>query len=306
MYNKQISVTLLFVFVWLFIVFPCAYGQNKERASILYHQALSEKNLQRKVMLYKQAIKENRQFTEAFVNLGDTYEKLGQWDNAIRYYSKAVETNPKFPIAYFGMGDAYLATGQYSRAIESYEKGLRFRPHDRLALAGRSIAKQRLAAYRKLNAESRIDESTAIEYLVNPIAGMEQKFVTRAVRSIAVKMNPRIGIPIQFAHDKYELSQAAKQQLAGIAEALQTDTLKNVPIIVEGHTDDTGSEAYNFDLSLKRARAVREYLCERHGFSPARFSIKGYGESRPVDSRITAQARALNRRVEFVRGQGPL
>lgn len=72
-------------------------------------------------------------------------------------------------------------------------------------------------------------------------------------------------------------------------------------ISVEGHTDNIGGDAYNQDLSNKRAVAVAQALVERYHISAGRFTPVGYGASRPVAANDTIQGRALNRRVELVR-----
>ena len=69
-------------------------------------------------------------------------------------------------------------------------------------------------------------------------------------------------------------------------------------IRVEGHTDNVGGQAYNQDLSERRARAVVEALVSR-GVGRNRLSPAGYGFSRPIASNATAFGRAKNRRVEF-------
>ncbi len=69
-------------------------------------------------------------------------------------------------------------------------------------------------------------------------------------------------------------------------------------ILVEGHTDSTGSETYNQQLSERRANSVMNLLVER-GVPSGRISILGYGESRPVATNATPEGRQLNRRVEI-------
>ena len=69
-------------------------------------------------------------------------------------------------------------------------------------------------------------------------------------------------------------------------------------IDVYGHTDSTGSDAYNQSLSERRASTVANYLVTR-GVSAARVRSQGYGETMPVASNATDQGRALNRRVEI-------
>ncbi len=72
----------------------------------------------------------------------------------------------------------------------------------------------------------------------------------------------------------------------------------DLKVRIEGHTDSTGSRAYNLRLSQKRAEAVREYLIKK-GISPDRLVAVGYGPDRPIAPNNTPEGRARNRRVEF-------
>lgn len=67
---------------------------------------------------------------------------------------------------------------------------------------------------------------------------------------------------------------------------------------VFGHTDSTGSDTYNYDLSTRRAQSVANYLTAQ-GINPQRFYIQGFGESRPIADNSTEAGRAANRRVEI-------
>jgi outer membrane protein OmpA-like peptidoglycan-associated protein len=67
---------------------------------------------------------------------------------------------------------------------------------------------------------------------------------------------------------------------------------------VEGHTDSTGSEDYNLNLSMRRADAVRNLLVQA-GVTSSRVETVGFGESRPISSNETAAGRMQNRRVEI-------
>jgi OmpA-OmpF porin, OOP family len=77
--------------------------------------------------------------------------------------------------------------------------------------------------------------------------------------------------------------------------ALQADQALRVTI--EGHTDAAANDAYNLDLSRRRARSVVAWLVKK-GIPASRVEAKGYGRTRPVADNATAQGRALNRRVE--------
>ncbi len=70
-------------------------------------------------------------------------------------------------------------------------------------------------------------------------------------------------------------------------------------IQIEAHTDSQGKDAYNLDLSNRRATSARNYLVEK-GVDSARIKTMGFGEVRPIDTNETAQGRSKNRRVEFL------
>jgi outer membrane protein OmpA-like peptidoglycan-associated protein len=70
---------------------------------------------------------------------------------------------------------------------------------------------------------------------------------------------------------------------------------------VEGHTDNIGGDAYNLDLSKRRAITVRDALSARFDIQTARLPAQGFGASRPVDTNDTLEGRAANRRVELHR-----
>ena len=72
-------------------------------------------------------------------------------------------------------------------------------------------------------------------------------------------------------------------------------------LAIEGHTDNIGGDAYNLDLSNRRAAAVKQALVDRFNIAAERLSTAGFGASRPVDSNDTLEGRARNRRVELVK-----
>jgi outer membrane protein OmpA-like peptidoglycan-associated protein len=100
-----------------------------------------------------------------------------------------------------------------------------------------------------------------------------------------------------FEVDRSELQPGAEVHLTRLVEFLQEYPDRNV--LIEGHTDSTGSESYNLDLSRRRAEAVRGFLVGR-GVAPSRVATEGYGLSRPIASNATVAGRQQNRRVEIV------
>ena len=80
--------------------------------------------------------------------------------------------------------------------------------------------------------------------------------------------------------------------------ALVLNKYNRTVVDVDGHTDSTGDDSYNFGLSQRRALVVADYL-NGQGVDGRRFSVVGFGESRPIASNDTADGRAANRRVEI-------
>lgn len=101
---------------------------------------------------------------------------------------------------------------------------------------------------------------------------------------------------IQFRINTAELVPLSRQVLNDVADLLQE--APDVQVEVQGHTDNTGSNAMNTTLSQARADAVRAYLIGR-GISAARLTAVGYGPTRPVATNTTLEGRIQNRRVVF-------
>lgn len=101
---------------------------------------------------------------------------------------------------------------------------------------------------------------------------------------------------VNFGFDQYRIPDNYFPELDKAAHDLLAGTTASV--IIEGFTDDIGSEEYNDRLGLRRAESVRDYLVER-GVAPERLSVVSFGESRPVATNDTPEGRAKNRRVEL-------
>jgi outer membrane protein OmpA-like peptidoglycan-associated protein len=114
----------------------------------------------------------------------------------------------------------------------------------------------------------------------------------RTDEGVTIKMKSKI----LFDFDSYDLKESAKVELGKLAQVLLKYP-ENV-IVVEGHTDSTGDEAYNQLLSENRAEAVATFLVSQ-GISRSAISYVGYGESRPVFSNDTPEGQEQNRRVEI-------
>jgi len=101
---------------------------------------------------------------------------------------------------------------------------------------------------------------------------------------------------ILFDVNKSNLQPQAKENVAELARILNKYPDTNV--LIEGHTDATGTDDYNMNLSRERALSVSNELA-LNGVSSSRFSVVGYGETQPVATNDTSEGRAANRRVEL-------
>jgi outer membrane protein OmpA-like peptidoglycan-associated protein len=122
---------------------------------------------------------------------------------------------------------------------------------------------------------------------------------------------PDSGGQVTITGGKIELPEninfeTGSDRIAGRSESLMdrvADKIKSNPqvkrIRIEGHTDDVGGSKKNMELSQARAESVRNFLIKK-GVEADRLQAVGYGDTRPLDKRKTADARAKNRRVEFI------
>ena len=116
--------------------------------------------------------------------------------------------------------------------------------------------------------------------------------VTREEDRLVVTMSDSILFDLNSAALKFQ-SMTTLDQMA--------DVMVRYPdsgILVKGHTDSTGSEKYNQELSERRSKTVRNYLISK-GVSSMRITAIGFGETIPIVSNDTAEGRARNRRVEI-------
>lgn len=101
---------------------------------------------------------------------------------------------------------------------------------------------------------------------------------------------------IPFAFKSAELEPGSEEILDEVVKLLQQHP--TLQIVIEAHTDDVGSFAYNMDLSDRRAASVQAYLVERQ-VDPSRLKSIGHGKNQPIASNKTESGRSRNRRVEF-------
>lgn len=106
-----------------------------------------------------------------------------------------------------------------------------------------------------------------------------------------------LGFNLQFDFDSVDLVSDSKAYIDRLGEVLGDPENAGKQLLIVGHTDGSGSDGYNTELSERRAVAIRNYLTTTWSIDPSLLRIKGAGESQPLDG--TDSLDGVNRRVEF-------
>ncbi|UFZ01764.1 OmpA family protein [Bradyrhizobium ontarionense] len=115
------------------------------------------------------------------------------------------------------------------------------------------------------------------------------------------KAKPNIDLEITFDYNSATISQKSLPSVQALGRALTSADLKGSTFVVAGHTDAAGGEAYNQDLSERRADSIKRYLIDKFGIAGADLVTVGYGKSKLKDP---GQPLAeVNRRVQVVNMQ---
>lgn len=135
----------------------------------------------------------------------------------------------------------------------------------------------------------RMDEQA--QKIENEIPGAE---VERVGEGINVTFDETSGV--FFDTEQYSINAESEATLDALVDILKE--YPNSNILIEGHTDSTGADAYNLTLSKNRAQAVTNFFVQ-NGIDPGRLTTKWYGETQPKYDNSTVEGRAKNRRVEL-------
>jgi outer membrane protein OmpA-like peptidoglycan-associated protein len=118
------------------------------------------------------------------------------------------------------------------------------------------------------------------------------------VERVGEGINVTFNSGVLFGFDKSDLTATAQTNIKQLAQILNKDQYADTYVRVEGHTDTTGTDAYNYALSERRATAVANYL-KAQGIAAARVQTYWYGSKQPVVPNNSDANKAKNRRVEF-------
>jgi len=133
-------------------------------------------------------------------------------------------------------------------------------------------------------------------YMDKQAAEMQRDLEGAEIQRIGEGIKITFDSGILFDIDKSDLRPVSETNLAKLATIL--NKYPDTNILIEGHTDDTGTDDYNMALSKDRAQSVSLYLATVEVKS-ARFSIAGYGETQPIVTNDSPEGRQKNRRVDI-------
>ncbi len=124
-----------------------------------------------------------------------------------------------------------------------------------------------------------------------------------AAKASAVAAGSRLTLKVNFDTGKSIIKKQYYDELKVVGDGLNEQ--KNLKGVIEGHTDNVGSDKSNLALSQRRANAVRDYIVKNFKVDRNRLAAKGYGESKPIADNATAEGRAQNRRIEAAFEEAP-
>ena len=137
--------------------------------------------------------------------------------------------------------------------------------------------------------------------LVQKLRGRSTRSLSSAEReeiAAIVQDKPKIDLEINFDYNSADISAKSLPSVQALGRALTNNDLKGSTFVVAGHTDASGGDAYNQDLSERRADAIKRYLVDKYGINGTDLVTVGYGKSKLKDP---GQPMAeVNRRVQVV------
>lgn len=180
-------------------------------------------------------------------------------------------------------------TSQYGKHVKPVQKG---KGLYELTLNHSSDS----SVYYKINVfEAGYLAHTSSMYFHGAAPGPENISETIRLKHIAGSLNVGYILNVYFSHDGVQ--PLSLEGIQGLLRMIKSSPTMRVEI--GGHTDNSGSDEYNMELSRRRANAVRALLI-KGGADPNRITAVGYGKTKPISPNDSRQGRSLNRRTEFI------
>jgi outer membrane protein OmpA-like peptidoglycan-associated protein len=311
--KKRVLLISCFFILFFCLFFAFQYAgdcKDKKKAGQLFEKAKNISDYNQKIKLYKESIDLCPSYA-AHYYMGVAFMQMNRFKEAKAAFLKALALNTTAPEVYLALGDACMELNDYGDALINYKTGL-------------SLLNKPIPEYEKRLNEARIKviqhgaDAAFIKKVIKK--GLEVKRSLRSQKEIQVL--PSIDIRVEFDFDKANLSETGRKQAdqigiaitglyqertraIGISEDTTEDNVSaeaaHFAFKLIGHTDNRGNIAYNLDLSVRRARAVKSFLASKYGIDEKLIAIQGRGKSEPlIPNAKTENEHAVNRRVEIV------
>ncbi len=252
---------------------------DRSEGQRLYEQALNTQDVEERIALLNASLEAHQHF-DAFYALGLAYKDTGRLDQAeatIREGISITHDDQRAARGYILVGQLYNEQERVFEALKMLEKAYELMPTDKLKDA---ILQQ---GYRLMRTSFSAPQ------------------IKRAlVASKAFGVGPHIDLWVSFEFDSDALNTFGQKQVETLGKALSDSIFRDAKFSIVGHTDRHGSDAYNMDLSRRRAESVKHFLVTQFQIAKTMIEAEGMGKGALRSNEATAQADSLNRRVEVI------
>lgn len=265
-----------YLMIGIFLLSTPAMGEC-EKGRQLYDQAITQKDIKRRIELLEQSTAACRNFN-AIYELGKAYQadnRLAKAELCFRDAQALSAADDLIAKAAARQGNVLEKMDKPIEARLCYYRSYRLHPYPQV-----------LAEMRKLD-----------EQRMRGVVGSNEirRFFLKGYK--AHQVEPSLDLYINFEFDQAVLSSSGKVQADELGKTLADAVFQGRSFTLIGHTDKRGSDAYNQDLSERRAKRVKAYLGEHFGIASALLKAVGMGERQLLYQGDTEHEHALNRRV---------
>ncbi|MEA1936176.1 MAG: OmpA family protein [Thermodesulfobacteriota bacterium] len=235
---------------------------------------------------------------------GINLEEQKNYKEAIEAYTRAIKLDPKNIDVYLKRGKACFALDPTScmKTHEDFTTAIEIDSKNADAYYERALINFYMInneqGRKDMEMAARLGHKGALEWLGLLKEEEEIRYI-----NLADYLSSKKAPIVHFDFNRAVIKPSYCALLDEVGTVLKR-RLPQVSIILAGHADIIGTEEYNYGLSLRRAKAVMNYLIKRKEIAPQRFILKAYGKSKPVAPNDTKKGRALNRRVLLTAVEG--
>jgi outer membrane protein OmpA-like peptidoglycan-associated protein len=263
-------------------------GQNPYAADTISQKAAHAAFMARRMVMISESSQKFKQMTPeaSALYVEGLLARLGKTMNAGDLRDKGVDDQ------FSTLTGTFKTMGQTSQSLEEENQRYLTQLADlEQQLSGlKGYSNEQEAARQKLAAERAFNEKfNKVQRFFRP----DEAEVYKQGNQLVIRMRG-----IQFPVGQATLSPDNYTLLSKVQQAIQT--FGQPTVIIEGHTDSTGSVQTNQELSQKRAEAVKTYLAANKTLPSNRIRAAGYGPDRPLAPNTTPEGRAINRRIDVL------